>query len=164
MESSFKPPVIHCGNLQVVDLLSGFFCYYRNSNSYDRVICPLIGDTIAIRQFEGAGTTLPACMQLYVKHCIQEETKKGVRLPPPLCTQSFAVQDMFELNNNTTFNFWQWKIFRDECSIALDHLSSGHIQPIFQMDEKRAGNLIKKRELRGKMKACREETKVISQF
>lgn len=43
-----------------------------------------------------------------------------------------------ELNNNTAFNFKQWKSFRYECSIALENIRSGHIQHIFQMKEKRA--------------------------
>jgi len=102
------------------------------------VICPFIGDTVARSDFEGAGASLPASMNLDAKNCINERTKERFRLPPSRCPQRVAIQDVFELNNNTTFNFKQWKSFWDECSIALENIRSGHIQHIFQMKEKRA--------------------------
>ena len=81
---AFKPPVVKCRSLQVTDLLSGFFEFYRDYNS-NGVICPFIADTVVIKRFNN-GATLPESMALYSKHCIHEETKKRFRLPPRLCT------------------------------------------------------------------------------
>ena len=130
--AAFRPPVIRLDPaLSVMDLLSGFLAFYRDYDDLERVISPLIGDTLSRDEFEGDGTaTLPESMELYVQHCIKDNNKRPFRFH-----QSIAVQDAFELNHNTTLTFSRWEKFREACSTTLETISSGGFSQIFKMEE-----------------------------
>ena len=130
--AAFTSPVVRLDPaLSVMNLLSGFLAFYRDYDDQDRVICPLIGDTLSRSQFEGAGTaTLPESMELYVLHCIKENSKRSMRFH-----HSIAVQDPLELNHNTTLTFYHWQEFQVACATALKKISSDNFPQIFQVEE-----------------------------
>lgn len=109
---SYKVPSV-AGSINteitIMDLLIGFFRFYRNLNASEMVVCPLQGKLVPKTDFKDS------------THPVKEELScdnENRDLRPPLKLSLLCVQDPFQLDFNICFNFRHFELFQSLCESA----------------------------------------------
>ncbi|XP_054261880.1 uncharacterized protein LOC128985918 [Macrosteles quadrilineatus] len=112
VQSQCLPP----NNMSLRQLLTGFFKFYYNFD-LDNVICPLLGRSVHVKDFETEdGSELPEEMVLY-KERLKSDPKCKFKTDT-----TFRVQDPFELCLNITRNVVDktCSVFKEACKVSLE--------------------------------------------
>ncbi|XP_057365194.1 speckle targeted PIP5K1A-regulated poly(A) polymerase-like [Daphnia carinata] len=111
---SYKVPSVTesvniASQITIIDLLIGFFRYYRNLNASEMVVCPLQGKLVPKIEFKDSAISAKEELP-----CNDENRD----LRPPLKLSLLTVQDPFELDFNVCFNFRHFELFQSLCESA----------------------------------------------
>ena len=96
-------------NMSVMDLLIGFFRFYKELSANEMVVCPRIGRCLLKTEFFDADHSSENPVTLFNE---QGDSR------PPLKISELSVQDPFELNFNVSFNFRHFELFQSLCELA----------------------------------------------
>jgi speckle targeted PIP5K1A-regulated poly(A) polymerase len=106
-----KPPTQAASEMAIIDLLIGFFRFYKKLNAIEVVVCPRIGKCLLKTEFVDAPHS-PEARSTFLGNDKQDD------LRPPLKLSLLFVQDPFELNFNVSFNFRHFELFQSLCESA----------------------------------------------
>lgn len=103
-------PVETGPELTIMDLLTGFFQYYRSLNASEMVVCPRLGKLVPKVEFNDS--------TLAVEEKPMVSGNDEIRDKSPLKLSSLTVQDLFELDFNVCFSFRHFELFQSLCELA----------------------------------------------